>query len=129
MNKKLLIIDDSKSILSVITFIFSSNYQVIKKNNGVEALDWMQQGNIPDIIISDINMPEMNGLELLRQLKSSGLFEDIPVVMLSSNDSSTEKVKYLKMGADDYLVKPFNPEELDARISNILKRVEKQLNS
>ena len=70
-------------------------------------------------------MPEMDGFSLLRHLKSSGLFEDIPVIILSSNDNSAEKIRCLKLGADDYLIKPFNPEELDIRIANILKRKEK----
>ena len=128
MSTTLLVIDDSKSILSVISYIFSSKYTVIKKLNGVEALDWMHEGNLPDVIVSDINMPEMDGLELLRHLKSSGLYEFIPVIILSSNDSSSEKIRCLRLGADDYLVKPFNPEELEARIANIIKRTNKYLN-
>ncbi len=125
MSRTLLVIDDSKSILSVISYIFASKYTVVKKLNGVEALDWMHAGNIPDIIVCDINMPEMDGFALLRHLKSSGLFEDIPVIILSSNDNSVEKIRCLRLGADDYLVKPFNPEELDARIANLIKRTEK----
>ncbi|TAH24319.1 MAG: response regulator [Cytophagales bacterium] len=127
MSRTLLVIDDSKSILSVISYIFSSKYNVIKKTNGKDALDWMHSGNLPDVIVSDLNMPEMDGFEFLRHLKSSGLFEDIPLVVLSSNDNSVERIKCLKMGADDYLIKPFNPEELDARIQNIIKRTEKFL--
>lgn len=129
MSTTLLVIDDSKSILSVISYIFSSKYTVVKKLNGVEALDWMSEGNLPDVIVSDINMPEMDGLELLRHLKSSGLYEYIPIIILSSNDNSAEKIRCLRMGADDYLIKPFNPEELEARIANIIKRTSKYLNS
>ena len=127
MNRLLLAIDDSKSILSILTYIFGSKFNVVKKTNGKEALDWMHEGNLPDIIITDINMPEMDGFLFLKHLKSSGLFSDVPVIILSSNDNSTEKIKCLRLGADDYMVKPFNPEELDARIDNILKRTEKNL--
>jgi two-component system chemotaxis response regulator CheY len=125
MPKTILIIDDSKSILSVVSYIFASKFNVVKKLNGREALDWMQEGNLPDIIVSDLNMPELDGFELLKHLKSSGLYEDIPVIILSSTDNTIDKVKCLKMGADDYIVKPFNPEELDARVNNIIKRVER----
>ena len=125
MSKTLLIIDDSKSILSVISYIFSSKYTVVKKVNGVEALDWLQEGNMPSIIVSDLDMPEMDGFTLLKHLKSSAAFEDIPLVILSNTDSSTEKVRCLRLGADDYVVKPFNPEELDARVENLVRKAER----
>lgn len=125
MSKTLLIIDDSKSILSVISYIFSSKYMVVKKVNGAEALDWLLEGNMPDIIVSDLDMPEMDGFTLLKHLKSSEVFEDIPVIILSNTDSSTEKVKCLRLGADDYVVKPFNPEELDARVENLVRKAER----
>ena len=85
----------------------------------------MEQDNIPDIIVSDIDMPEMDGFTLLKNLKSSSIFEDIPFIILSSIDNSAEKIRCLKMGADDYVVKPFNPEELEARIANIIRRKER----
>lgn len=125
MTKQLLIIDDSKSILSVISYIFSHKFEVVKKNNGLEAWTWIQEGNIPDIIVCDINMPEMDGWEFLKNLKANSLYEDIPVIILSTIDSTPEKIRFLKLGVEDYLVKPFNPEELDARIENILRRAEK----
>lgn len=125
MLRTLLIIDDSKSILSVVSYIFAARFTVVKKLNGREALDWMHEGNMPDIIVSDLNMPVLDGFELLKHLKSSGLYEDIPIIILSSTDNTIEKVKCLKMGADDYIVKPFNPEELEARVNNIIKRVDK----
>ena len=127
MSRTLLVIDDSKSILSVISYIFSSKFTVVKKLNGLEALEWIEQGNIPDIIVSDIDMPEMDGFTLLKNLKSNKVFDDIPFIILSSIDNSAEKIRCLKMGADDYVVKPFNPEELEARIANIIRRKEKYM--
>jgi DNA-binding response OmpR family regulator len=85
----------------------------------------MQQGVIPDVIIADVNMPEINGLEFIRQIRSSGFFKDVPLIMLSGNEGSSDKIKCLKAGADDYLIKPFNPEELEARIDNIFRRIKK----
>jgi len=82
----------------------------------------MQEGNIPDIIVADIQMPVLNGYDFLTQIKASGFFHATPVIMLSSIDNSTERIKCLRMGARDYVVKPFNPEELYLRIKNILEQ-------
>ncbi|HYG15774.1 MAG TPA: response regulator [Bacteroidia bacterium] len=123
MAKTLLAVDDEKSILMIINFVFGKKYEVVQKINAKEALEWMQQGNIPDVIIADMNMPELSGLEFIQQIRSSGFFRDIPLVMLSGNESTADKIKCLKAGADDYMVKPFNPEELEARIENIFRRI------
>lgn len=123
MTRKLLAVDDEKAILMILNFVFGKKYEVIQKTNGKEALEWMQQGNLPDVIIADMNMPELNGYEFITQIRSSGFFRDIPLVMLSGNESTADKIKCLKAGADDYLVKPFNPEELEARIENIFRRI------
>jgi DNA-binding response OmpR family regulator len=85
----------------------------------------MQQGQLPDVIVADVNMPDMNGMEFIAQIRTSGFFKDIPLIMLSGNEGTADKIKCLKAGADDYLVKPFNPEELEARITNILRRMKK----
>ncbi|OYU97029.1 MAG: two-component system response regulator [Bacteroidetes bacterium B1(2017)] len=125
MKKTLLALDDELSILKILDFYFNKNYNVVAKQNGKEALEWMQQGVIPDVIIADVNMPEINGLEFIRQIRSSGFFKDVPLIMLSGNEGSSDKIKCLKAGADDYLIKPFNPEELEARIDNIFRRLKK----
>jgi DNA-binding response OmpR family regulator len=125
MKKTLLALDDEMSILKILDFYFNKSYNVVAKQNGKEALEWMQQGVIPDVIIADVNMPEINGLEFIRQIRSSGFFKDVPLIMLSGNEGSSDKIKCLKAGADDYLIKPFNPEELEARIDNIFRRLKK----
>lgn len=123
MKKVLLAVDDEKTILKLLELYFGSRYQVVSKANGKEALGWLQSGNIPDIIVADINMPEINGIEFIRHVRTSGLFKELPLITLSGNDSTADKIKCLRAGADDYLVKPFNPEELDARIDNIFRRL------
>ncbi len=123
MKKTLLALDDELSILKILDFYFNKTYNVVAKQNGKEALEWMQQGVIPDVIIADVNMPEINGLEFIRQIRSSGFFRDVPLIMLSGNEGTVDKIKCLKAGADDYLIKPFNLEELDARIDNIFRRL------
>jgi DNA-binding response OmpR family regulator len=126
MNKKtLLALDDELSILKILDFYFGKTFNVISKTDGISALEWMQQGQLPDVIIADVNMPDMNGMEFIAQIRNSGFFKDIPLIMLSGNEGTADKIKCLKAGADDYLVKPFNPEELEARIANILRRIKK----
>lgn len=125
MKKTLLALDDEISILKILDFYFNKTYNVVAKQNGKEALEWMQQGVIPDVIIVDVNMPEINGLEFIKQIRSSGFFKDVPLIMLLGNEGTTDKIKCLKAGADDYLIKPFNPEELEARIDNIFCRLKK----
>ena len=125
MKKTLLALDDELSILKILDFYFNKNYHVVAKQNGKDALEWMQQGVIPDVIIADVNMPEINGLDFIRQIRASGFFKNVPLIMLSGNEGTTDKIKCLKAGADDYVIKPFNPEELEARIENIFRRIKK----
>jgi two-component system chemotaxis response regulator CheY len=121
--KTLLAIDDEQSILMILDFVFGKKYNVVRKTNGREALDWIRPGNVPDVIVADLNMPEMNGFEFILQIRSSGYYRDIPLIMLSGNENTSDKIKCLKAGADDYIVKPFNPEELEARINNVFRRM------
>jgi len=119
---KVLIVDDKPSISKLIFQILSKSYDVAYKEDGLQAIAWLQAGNIPDLIITDLQMPNMDGFELIKRVKESGLFRDIPIVVVSSKDSSADRIKCLKMGADDYVIKPFNPEELQIRVERILKR-------
>ncbi|MFZ4581010.1 MAG: response regulator [Paludibacter sp.] len=121
MKKKILIVDDKTEFRRLTKTILSSNYHVESAENGVEALSLLQSGNIPDLIVSDLMMPVLGGKDLVEQLKNSGAFKDIPIIILSSIDKSDEKIKLIKMGADDYLEKPYNPAELLARIEKLLK--------
>jgi DNA-binding response OmpR family regulator len=122
----LLAIDDEKAIQQLLQHFFKDSFSVVTKNNGKEALIWMQGGHIPDVIIADIDMPEMNGYEFIDHVRSSGFLNNIPLIMLSGNDTSEPRIRCLESGADDYLVKPFNPRELAARIIGILRRIEKK---
>ena len=121
----LLAIDDEITIQQILQHYFKDSYSVITKSNGKEALIWMQGGHIPDVIIADIDMPEMNGYEFIDQVRCSGLLSNIPLIMLSGNDLSEPRIRCLEAGADDYMIKPFNPRELAARINRILFRTKK----
>jgi len=121
MKKKILVIDDERTI-RVLLENFLKEYIVTTKNDGLEGLSWLQEGNMPDLIVADIQMPNIDGYEFVKQIRASGFFRDIPLIVLSGLESSTEKVKCLKLGANDYLVKPFNPEELSLRIELFISR-------
>jgi len=119
MGKKLLIIDDNAEIRHYLTQILSSHYQCQTSNDGEEglslALEWQ-----PDVIISDVMMPKMNGLELLKALRANESTSHIPVLMLSAYPSKTLKLNTLSLLADEFLPKPFDKAELFASLSNIL---------
>jgi len=125
MKKKILIIDDELSIRMLLENFLSKTYDVVTKVDGQEGIKYLEEGNIPDLIVADIQMPNLDGQEFLKQIRSSGFFKHIPIIVLSGIESSQERIKLLKMGADDFIVKPFNPEELSIRIENILNRISK----
>jgi DNA-binding response OmpR family regulator len=120
MDKKVLVIDDEITIRTLLDKFLSNQFDVTAMGNGQEALNWLQSGNIPDLIIVDLEMPSMDGFEFLSQVKASGYFRSIPVLMLSGVDSSAERVKCLKAGALDFMIKPFNPEELILKIGILM---------
>ncbi|MCF0195877.1 MAG: response regulator transcription factor [Bacteroidaceae bacterium] len=120
MKKSILILDDKEPIAKVLTFYLSTEFNVSWQPDGLMAIKWLQEGNQPDLIITDIKMPNMRGDEFLEWLKQEELFKSIPVIMLSSEDSTSERIKLLEMGASDYIVKPFNPMELKLRIKKII---------
>lgn len=118
----ILIVDDKPEIAKVIKIQLSSDYDVYYHKNPIEAISWLHDGNMPQLIISDVYMPEMNGHEFLLYLKASSIYKNIPVLILSSMENSGERIKMLEDGADDFILKPFNPQELKIRVRNILRK-------
>lgn len=123
LKKTLLIIDDEPAIRLILEHYFASEYEVVLTANGQEALDWLHQGNYADAIVADYEMPILNGLDFIRELRALPAHESVPLLILSATDETSKKIICLKAGADDYLVKPFNPEELEIRIQKVLGRV------
>ena len=121
VKKKILILDDKIAIAKIISVYLSNEYEITYFNTPVKGIEWLQAGHRPDLVILDIHMPEMNGDEFLSYIKGNGLFNDIPVVVLSGEESSAIRIKMLEEGADDYILKPFNPLELKIRIRKVLK--------
>jgi len=124
MKKKILALDDEKSIRFIIENTFNKDFEVTTMNNGMDALYYLQSGNLPDVIICDVEMPVLNGFEFIKRIRESGFFEEIPLIMLSGKEESADKIKCFEMGADDYVLKPFNPKELIARIKRRLESKE-----
>ncbi len=124
---KLFIADDDYYMQNLLIEFLVDTYDIYIFNNGIEVVNYMHSGEIPDILVTDLNMPDLNGLELIKQLKSSDFFSVVPIIVLSGDDSSEMRIKCLDEGADDYLVKPFSPLELEARLRVILRRVEKKI--
>lgn len=120
MREHILIVDDDFGIRTLLEFYLGRYYKVTSKSNGLEAMMWLENGNTPDLIIVDINMPEIGGYEFLKLVRSSGFFQDIPVIILTGLDDEDVKQKCLQQGSNGFVTKPFNPNRLLSHISTIL---------
>lgn len=121
--KRILVVDDERQIIRMLrASLQSSGYEVLTGNNGVEGLEKFESGR-PDLIITDLAMPEMNGLELTQAVRR---LDRTPIIVLSVRDTDAMKVKALDEGADDYLTKPFSMPELLARIRAQFRRIATQ---
>jgi len=118
---RVLVVDDEERILNFLKAkLKASGYEVITAGNGFEAVE-QAQAQEPDMIVLDLLMPKMDGFETLKEIRS---FSQVPVIILSAKGADADKIKGLGLGADDYLQKPFNPDELVARIEAVKRRLE-----
>lgn len=119
MSAKILIVDDEPPIIDVLSYnLKQANYQVVIARDGEEALGQAQREQ-PDLIILDLMLPRLDGLEVCRILRRE---RDVPIIMLTARDAEVDRVVGLELGADDYVVKPFSVRELLARVKNVLRR-------
>ena len=119
--KKILVVDDEKPISDIIKFnMVKEGYEVVTAFDGREALEMFEAEN-PDILILDLMLPELDGLEVARTIRKTS---NVPIIVLSAKDSEFDKVIGLEIGADDYVTKPFSNRELQARVKAILRRSE-----
>ncbi len=124
-NKKLLLIDDDPNlILLVKDYLEFRGYNVVTAENGREALEILDD-NVPDMIICDVMMPEMDGYSLVKHIREEPSTNRIPVLFLSAKGQSQDRVKGLNEGADVYMVKPFEPEELVAQVESSLNQIKR----
>ncbi|RZF59432.1 response regulator [Sphingobacterium corticibacterium] len=120
-KKKILVIDDKEAIGKLIALCLGAEYEFQYFSNALAGINWLNAGNTVDLILSDYTMPEMNGYDFLVMLKQNEFLKNIPVVFLSGEDSSSTRIKILESGAEDFILKPFNPLELKIRIKKVLK--------
>lgn len=118
----LLVVDDEPALRLLLAAYFKKQYEVLLAENGTQALEMLKLSE-PQAMVVDISMDGMDGLSLIRELRASTKWHRMPILVLSGNDTSNDRIVALRAGADDYLVKPFNPEELEVRLENIQKRV------
>lgn len=125
MPKRLLIVDDEPNLLrAVAACLKAENYEVSTARSGREALVHLAE-TVPDLIVSDIRMPGMDGYQLVRQLRGSPRTALVPIIFLTAKDETTDRIEGFRAGIDAYLTKPFEPEELIAVVNGILNRVER----
>lgn len=122
MKYKVLLADDNSEFRLLIKIFLSRNFIVEAAENGLEALDIIEKGFQPDIIISDLMMPDIDGLTMISQIKRNKRWAQIPVIMLSTIEKSALGVDFQRVGLDDFILKPFNPKDLILRIESLLPK-------
>lgn len=122
MSLKILVVEDSSTTRGLITSAveFIDGLEIFESKNGFEALKLLPHHHF-NLIITDINMPDINGLELVSFVKKNQNYKHIPLIIITTEGSKRDKEKGLSLGADEYLVKPFNPEELQRLVKKYLK--------
>ncbi len=122
MGYKILIVEDSPTIRSLIisTLESAGDFNFVETGGGFEALKILPREKF-DLIITDINMPDINGLELVSFVKKNDLYRNIPLIIISTESSKNDIAKGLSLGADEYIVKPFKPEELQNIVLKYLR--------
>lgn len=125
MAKRLLVVDDDPGLLLAVSdTLRAEGYDVVTARRGADALVRVAEA-IPDLIISDIRMPGMDGYQLVRNLRSNARTRLVPIVFLTAKDETADRIQGFRSGVDAYITKPFEPEELAAVVAGILNRVER----
>src|SRR5689334_17354503 len=119
MLPQILLVDDEEEILEFLERILRDKYSIFKAENGKEALEILAAEPV-QLVVSDVMMPEMDGFELCRSIKSNFEFSHIPVILLTAKNTIQAKVEGLELGADAYIEKPFSKEHLQAQIASLL---------
>jgi len=125
MAKRILVVDDEAKLLRAVAVdLRAEGYDVATARSGAEALALVAQ-SLPDLIVSDIRMPGMDGYQLARRLRENARTAIIPVIFLTAKDTSADRIEGFRSGVDAYITKPFEPDELLVVIAGILRRVER----
>src|SRR5688572_18725492 len=125
MTKRLLVVDDEPKLLRAVAVdLKAEGYAVETARSGAEALISVAQ-NLPDLVISDIRMPGMDGYQLARKLRENQRTTLIPIIFLTAKDTTADRIEGFRSGVDAYVTKPFEPDELLVIVAGILRRVER----
>jgi len=119
--KKVLVVEDDSPLCWLLETIMRNTYEVTVVNNGMDAWSLLSERSIPDVIISDLAMPGLDGIELLENLSESGLFRNIPVIILSGDEEPAKRKRCLDLGAFSYVIKPFEPRLLLEEVSSAIQ--------
>jgi two-component system phosphate regulon response regulator PhoB len=119
---RILVVDDEPDIIALVAYhLARAGYRVSTASTGMEALHAAREEQ-PALVVLDLMLPELSGFQVLERMRADGALADIPVLMLTARREEPDRVQGLSLGADDYLVKPFSPQELVLRVRNILRR-------
>jgi DNA-binding response OmpR family regulator len=121
-KRNILLIDDQPVMGIILKNKLENDFNVFTKQNGKEALAWIMEGNIPNVVVLDLNMPEMNGIEFIKEVRKFNYLNNIPLIVLSGEEGVNSRIEAFREGADDFLIKPFNPTELTVRINRFFDR-------
>jgi DNA-binding NarL/FixJ family response regulator len=126
-QRKLLLVDDEPGVRESVQAYLEDNEEYIVKvaSNATEAWEMLQK-DIPDLIVSDVMMPKVNGYQFLQQLREDPRFKTLPVVFLTARGMTSDRIQGHNAGCDAYLAKPFDPDELEAIVKNLLNRSDRQ---
>lgn len=127
-EEKILVVDDAPDIREILEVVLSEFYTVVSASTGKEALEKIKREN-PSLVVLDFNLPDISGIEICKEIRKDPLFIHLPVIMLTGRAETNAKVEGLDAGVDDYVVKPFNADELLARIRMVLKRSARDLDA
>lgn len=124
MSEHILVVDDEPDISAMVAYhLAREGYRVRTAATGTEGLEAIELER-PDLVVLDLMLPEMSGLDLLRELRSRAELESLPVILLTARKEESDRVEGLTLGADDYVSKPFSPQELVLRVGAVLRRVQ-----
>ncbi len=121
MGKTVLVVDDSSTMRQMVAFTLTgAGFQVVEAGNGKEAMGKVAGGVKPDLVVTDLNMPEMDGIGLIKEIRKTASLKFIPILMLTTESADAKKKEGQAAGATGWIVKPFNPEQMLSVIKKVL---------